>query len=206
MANINVKNTTTINTLNRYQETGTVIYTGDGIATIKGLTNVQAGELLLIQPNNVAGLALNLNTTSVDVVLFGDNCLVACGNIVIRQNKLVSIPTGRQMLVRGVDIKAPSIITKRACSLKKRVINNIPRRSFTTIPATQKNGQKETLEPIKLPNASLWNIVGHTLLNITLFAIFAGQRFLEGVCLLLFIFIILLIYYFIQNRARLMLF
>jgi len=122
--------------LNNYQETGTVIYTGDGIATITGLSNVQAGELLLIQPNNIAGLALNLNTNNVDVVLFGDNRLVNCGNIVTRQNKLVSIPTGAQMLGRvvdalgnpldnikttisetnilPVDIKAPGIIPRRS--------------------------------------------------------------------------------------------
>jgi vacuolar-type H+-ATPase catalytic subunit A/Vma1 len=101
MINNKLKNKKTI--LNNYQETGTVIYTGDGTATITGLSNVQAGELLLIQPNNVAGLALNLNTNSVDVVLFGDNRLVNCGNIVTRQNKLVSIPTGAQMLGRVVD-------------------------------------------------------------------------------------------------------
>ena len=128
------KNENTI--ITKYQETGIVTFTGDGIATITGLTNVQAGELLLIAPNNVAGLALNLNINSVDVVLFGDNRLVSCGNTVTRQSKLVSIPTGRNMLGRvidplgnaldnnkepiiatnvlPVDIKAPGIIPRRS--------------------------------------------------------------------------------------------
>lgn len=134
MSNKNVTNENNI--ITRYQETGIVTFTGDGIATITGLTNVQAGELLLIAPNNVAGLALNLNINSVDVVLFGDNRLVSCGNTVTRQSKLVSIPTGRNMLGRvidplgnaldnnkepiiatnvlPVDIKAPGIIPRRS--------------------------------------------------------------------------------------------
>lgn len=132
----NIKYNNNNATLNKYQETGTVTYTGDGIATIKGLTNVQAGELLLIQPNNVAGLALNLNTNSVDVVLFGDNRLVACGNTVTRQNKLVSIPTGRQMLGRVVDALGNALDNVKAAISQTNVLpvdikapGIIPRRS-----------------------------------------------------------------------------
>ena len=143
MSNKNILNENNI--INRYQETGVVTFTGDGIATITGLTNVQAGELLLIAPNNIAGLALNLNINSVDVVLFGDNRLVSCSNTVTRQSKLVSIPTGRNMLGRvidplgnaldnnkepiiatnvlPVDIKAPDIIPK--CSVHELMLTGV---------------------------------------------------------------------------------
>jgi proton translocating ATP synthase F1 alpha subunit len=89
--------------LKQLKEQGNVIYTSDGIATISGLQNVKAGELVLIHPNNIAGMALNLNKDTVDVVLFGDNRLVSCGALVTRQYKLVSIPTGRRMLGRVID-------------------------------------------------------------------------------------------------------
>jgi proton translocating ATP synthase F1 alpha subunit len=91
------------NVKQQYKEQGNVIYTADGIATITGLQNVKAGELVLIHPNNISGMALNLNKDTVDVVLFGDNRLVSCGALVTRQHKLVSIPTGKQMLGRVVD-------------------------------------------------------------------------------------------------------
>ena len=124
------------NKISQFKEQGNVIYTTDGIATITGLQNVKAGELVLIHPNNISGMALNLNKDTVDVVLFGDNRLVSCGALVTRQQKLVSIPTGRQMLgrvvdplgnavdtvkkpIKGVnvlpvDVKAPGIIPRRS--------------------------------------------------------------------------------------------
>jgi len=52
-------------------EVGTVIKIGDGIAEIHGLEKVMAGELLEF-PNNVRGLALNLEEDKVGAVLFGD--------------------------------------------------------------------------------------------------------------------------------------
>ena len=132
--NLPVKNI--VSNIKTYSEIGTVIYTGDGIATIRGLANVKAGELLLIKPNNVSALALNLNTNTIDVVLFGDNRQVSCGHIATRQHKLVSIPTGRQMLGRVVDalgnaldsIKTP-IAQKNVLPVDIKAPGIIPRRS-----------------------------------------------------------------------------
>lgn len=93
-----------------FSEFGTVIKTGDGVATIVGLHNVQAGELLDFWTEEsdtkvhlTKGLTLNLEKRFVNAVILGNNKFVIQGSLVTRTNSLVKIPTGPFMLGRVVD-------------------------------------------------------------------------------------------------------
>ena len=83
-------------------EIGTVIKVGDGIAEIHGLDKVMAGELLEL-PNEVRGLALNLEEDKVGAVLFGDFQTIKEGDIVKRTGRIMSVPVGDAMIGRVVD-------------------------------------------------------------------------------------------------------
>ena len=83
-------------------ETGQVVSVGDGIATIYGLENVQAGEMVEF-PGGIRGMALNLATDNVGVVIFGSDQGVKEGDIVKRTGDIVDVPVGRGLLGRVVD-------------------------------------------------------------------------------------------------------
>jgi len=83
-------------------EVGTVLSVGDGIARIYGLENCMASELLEF-PNDVFGMALNLEADSVGAVLFGEDTLIKEGDIVKRTGKIMSVPVGDAMLGRVVN-------------------------------------------------------------------------------------------------------
>lgn len=83
-------------------EVGTVLTIGDGIAKIYGLENCMASELLEF-PNNVYGMALNLETDGVGAVLFGEDRLVKEGDIVKRTGRIMSVPVGEALLGRVVN-------------------------------------------------------------------------------------------------------
>ena len=83
-------------------EVGQVVSVGDGIATIYGLENVQAGEMVEFT-GGVRGMALNLERDSVGVVIFGDDRAVKEGETVRRTGAIVEVPTGKGLLGRVVD-------------------------------------------------------------------------------------------------------
>lgn len=83
-------------------EVGTVVKVGDGIAKIYGLDKCMASELLEF-PNNVFGMALNLETDAVGAVLFGEDTLIKEGDIVKRTGKIMSVPVGEALLGRVVN-------------------------------------------------------------------------------------------------------
>ncbi|MFO0456210.1 MAG: F0F1 ATP synthase subunit alpha, partial [Alphaproteobacteria bacterium] len=83
-------------------EVGQVISVGDGIATIYGLENVQAGEMVEF-PGGMKGMALNLETDAVGVVIFGNDRDVKEGDIVKRTGAIVDVPVGEELLGRVVD-------------------------------------------------------------------------------------------------------
>jgi len=83
-------------------ETGQVVSVGDGIATIYGLENVQAGEMVEFE-GGLKGMALNLSADSVGVVIFGDDRGVKEGAIVKRTNTIMDCPVGKGLLGRVVD-------------------------------------------------------------------------------------------------------
>src|SRR5215468_3566362 len=115
-------------------EVGQVLSVGDGIARIYGLDKVQAGEVVEF-PNGAKGMALNLESDNVGVVIFGDDTGVREGDTVKRTGAIVDVPVGKGLLGRVVDalgnpidgrgplgdvkrtrveVKAPGIIPRRS--------------------------------------------------------------------------------------------
>jgi len=115
-------------------EVGQVLSIGDGIARVYGLDKIQAGEMVEF-PNGEKGLALNLESDNVGVVVFGDDSHISEGDIVKRTNAIVDVPVGRGLLGRVVDalgepidgkgpltdvtrarveVKAPGIVPRRS--------------------------------------------------------------------------------------------
>ena len=83
-------------------EVGTVLSVGDGIARVHGLEAAMSFEMLEL-PHGVTGLALNLESDNVGVVLFGDWDKIVEGDTVKRTGSLLEIPVGEELLGRIVD-------------------------------------------------------------------------------------------------------
>ncbi|MBK8553566.1 MAG: F0F1 ATP synthase subunit alpha [Ignavibacteria bacterium] len=83
-------------------DVGTVLYVGDGVARVYGLSKCEAGELIEF-PNNVFGIALNLEEDNVGCILFGESSLVKEGDLVKRTGRIASMPVGEQMLGRVIN-------------------------------------------------------------------------------------------------------
>jgi F-type H+-transporting ATPase subunit alpha len=116
------------------KEIGHVVKVSDGIAVAYGLDNIEFGELVEFD-SGVKGMALNLETDSVGIVIFGGEQHVSEGDVVKRTKKIVEVPVGMGMLGRVVDplgnpidgkgpikgvkhrkveIKAPGIIARKS--------------------------------------------------------------------------------------------
>ncbi|MBX3583897.1 MAG: F0F1 ATP synthase subunit alpha [Rhizobiaceae bacterium] len=83
-------------------EVGQVLSVGDGIARVYGLDNVQAGEMVEF-PGGIRGMALNLESDNVGVVIFGADRDIKEGDIVKRTGSIVDVPVGKGLLGRVVD-------------------------------------------------------------------------------------------------------
>ena len=83
-------------------EIGQVLSVGDGIARVYGLDNVQAGEMVEFA-NGVKGMALNLESDNVGVVIFGEDREIKEGDTVKRTQAIVDVPVGKGLLGRVVD-------------------------------------------------------------------------------------------------------
>ena len=83
-------------------EVGKVLTVGDGIARIYGLDNVQAGEMVEFDDGS-KGMALNLESDNVGVVIFGDDRKIKEGDTVKRTGSIVDVPVGKDLLGRVVD-------------------------------------------------------------------------------------------------------
>jgi len=83
-------------------EVGRVLSVGDGIARVHGLDNVQAGEMVEF-PGGIQGMALNLESDNVGVVIFGSDRDIKEGDVVKRTNSIVDVPAGKGLLGRVVD-------------------------------------------------------------------------------------------------------
>src|SRR5947199_7309854 len=115
-------------------EVGQVLSVGDGVARVYGLDKVQAGEMVEF-PGGIRGMALNLETDNVGVVIFGSDRDIKEGDTVKRTGAIVEVPVGRGLLGRvvdalgnpidgkgpiesserrRVDVKAPGIIPKKS--------------------------------------------------------------------------------------------
>jgi F-type H+-transporting ATPase subunit alpha len=83
-------------------EVGQVISVGDGVARVYGLDNVQAGEMVEF-PGGIKGMALNLESDNVGVVIFGNDRDIGEGDTVKRTGTIVDVPVGKGLLGRVVD-------------------------------------------------------------------------------------------------------
>jgi F-type H+-transporting ATPase subunit alpha len=105
-------------------EVGTVVKVGDGIAKIYGLDNCMAAELLEF-PNNIFGMALNLEEDSVGAVLFGEDTLIKEGDLVKRTGKIMSVPAGEELLGRAVNAIGQPIDGKGPINAKESRIVDV---------------------------------------------------------------------------------
>ncbi len=83
-------------------EVGRVLSVGDGIARAYGLDEVQAGEMVEFE-DGTRGMALNLETDNVGIVIFGDDRHIKEGDTVKRTKTIVDVPVGKGLLGRVVD-------------------------------------------------------------------------------------------------------
>ena len=117
----------------KVSDVGQVLSVGDGIARVYGLDNVRAGEMVEF-PGGIKGMALNLETDNVGVVIFGDDRGIKEGDTVKRLGEIVDVPVGKGLLGRvvnplgepidgkgpidaterrRVDVKAPGIMPRK---------------------------------------------------------------------------------------------
>ena len=85
------------------EETGTVLTVGDGIALVYGLSNAQAGELVVFEKTGIKGIVLNLEVDNVGVVLLGPSTNLNEGDKVVRTGRISSIDVGEGMLGRVIN-------------------------------------------------------------------------------------------------------
>jgi F-type H+/Na+-transporting ATPase subunit alpha len=100
-------------------EVGSVLSVGDGIARVYGLDNVQAGEMVEFE-NGTRGMALNLESDNVGIVIFGADREIKEGQTVKRTRAIVDVPVGKGLLGRVVDALGNPIDGKGPIKADKR--------------------------------------------------------------------------------------
>jgi F-type H+-transporting ATPase subunit alpha len=100
-------------------EVGQVLSVGDGIARVYGLDNVQAGEMVEFE-SGVRGMALNLETDNVGIVIFGTDREIKEGQTVKRTGSIVDVPVGKGLLGRVVDALGNPIDGRGAVAATER--------------------------------------------------------------------------------------
>jgi F-type H+-transporting ATPase subunit alpha len=100
-------------------EVGQVLSVGDGIARVYGLDNVQAGEMVEFE-NGIRGMALNLESDNVGIVIFGSDRDIKEGQTVKRTRAIVDVPVGKELLGRVVDALGNPIDGKGPIKAAKR--------------------------------------------------------------------------------------
>ena len=99
-----------ISQVNDLKEYGSVISIGDGIARVFGLLKVQAGEMVEFS-SGVKGMALNLETDNVGIVVLGNDREIMEGDVVKRMGSIVDVPIGDEMLGRVLDALGYNYLT-----------------------------------------------------------------------------------------------
>ena len=100
-------------------EVGQVLSVGDGIARVYGLDKVQAGEMVEFE-NGTRGMALNLESDNVGIVIFGADREIKEGQTVKRTGAIVDVPIGKGLLGRVVDALGNPIDGKGPIPHEKR--------------------------------------------------------------------------------------
>jgi F-type H+-transporting ATPase subunit alpha len=104
-------------------EVGRVLTIGDGIVRAYGLGAIQAGEMCEFPASGIKGMALNLESDNVGIVIFGNDRLIKEGDIVKRTRFIVDVPIGPELLGRVVDGLGSAIDGKQAIktTVRRRV-------------------------------------------------------------------------------------
>lgn len=131
-----------INQVNDLKEFGTVISIGDGIARVFGLLKVQAGEMVEFSRSGVKGMALNLETDNVGIVVLGNDRDIMEGDVVKRMGSIVDVPIGDEMLGRVLDALGDPIDGKGAIKSTKR--SRVEIKAPGIIPRTSVNEPMQT--------------------------------------------------------------
>ncbi|MEL6597710.1 MAG: F0F1 ATP synthase subunit alpha, partial [Pseudomonadota bacterium] len=105
-------------------EVGRVLSVGDGIARVYGLDNVQAGEMVEF-PGGIMGMALNLESDNVGVVIFGSDREIKEGDTVKRTQSIVDVPAGDELLGRVVDGLGNPLDGKGPIKTKNRAVADV---------------------------------------------------------------------------------
>ncbi len=105
-------------------EIGRVLSVGDGIARVYGLDQVQAGEMVEF-PGGIRGMALNLESDNVGIVIFGDDRDIKEGDTVKRTGAIVDVPAGKALLGRVVDALGNPIDGKGAIAAEERRVADV---------------------------------------------------------------------------------
>ncbi|HFH9837386.1 TPA: F0F1 ATP synthase subunit alpha [Streptococcus suis] len=85
-----------------YTETGVLTYIGDGIARAQGLDNAMSGELLVFE-NGTIGMAQNLETNDVGIIILGEFSDIREGSVVRRTGKIMEVPVGSALIGRVIN-------------------------------------------------------------------------------------------------------
>lgn len=85
-----------------YTETGVVTYIGDGIARAQGLDNAMSGELLVFE-NGTIGMAQNLETNDVGIIILGEFTDIREGSVVRRTGRIMEVPVGSALIGRVIN-------------------------------------------------------------------------------------------------------
>lgn len=85
-----------------YTETGVVTYIGDGIARAQGLDNAMSGELLVFE-NGTIGMAQNIETNDVGIIILGQFTDIREGSVVRRTGKIMEVPVGSALIGRVIN-------------------------------------------------------------------------------------------------------
>lgn len=84
------------------KETGTVIWVGDGIATVYGIEHAMYGEIVVFD-NGVKGMVQDIKRTEIGCILFGKDTGIREGTRVVRTGKKAGIPVGDAFVGRIID-------------------------------------------------------------------------------------------------------
>ena len=87
---------------NTSEETGTVIYVGDGIVTVYGIDHAMYGEVVVFD-NGVKGMVQDIRQNEIGVILFGRDTGIKEGTKVVRTKKKAGIPVGDEYIGRVIN-------------------------------------------------------------------------------------------------------
>lgn len=134
-------------------DVGEVTEIGDGIALVSGLANVMAGELVEFTKNGVLGIALNLRSDFVGIIIMGEYQTIEEGDLVRSTGRIASIPVGDAMIGRVINAVGQPIDGKGPLNLDKyrnveRIAPGVIKRQGVNVPVQTGITAVDALIPI----------------------------------------------------------